>query len=109
MKMNDAFENYVRSTAFSISLSHNMIVVLKTLCKGDEEGAIFSALGGNSNFVQGFNGLERRGLAVHNNYPKWLRENRYHEYTGTTTGDRPAYRVTDAGKKLHELLEIAGF
>lgn len=96
------FKNYVRSTAFSMSLSYNQIMSLFQLVEDDKFG-----YGRNGNFVQGVIGLGNRGLVEHRNYPEWAEKKA--EYTGMVSGKRPAYIVTAAGKKMYELLKIAGF
>ena len=101
----DKFKNYVRSTAFSISLSQNQIEALFALAEdGDEQKRIK-----NSHFVSGINGIIRRGLAEHHEYPDRGPGKKMPYYTGFVSGEAPAYTVTEAGFKMYELLKLAGF
>lgn len=99
---NEIFKDYVRSTAFSISLSARQAKTLCLLVKGDSEAAYLDGW-----FVPSVRGLGKRGLVKHNNYPKWAKK--LNEYTGLVSGDRPAYTVTEAGIRVYELLKIAEF
>ncbi len=99
---NDRFKSYVRSTAFSVSMSYNQIQSLFALVEGD-----IAEFVRNGNIVTGFKGCIARGLVEHHEYPD--RADKRDEYTGMTTGKFPAYTITQAGQKMYELLKIAGF
>lgn len=101
------FKEYVRSTAFNISLSVNQSNVLLDLYRG-----LSNDSSDNSYFVTGAKGLIRKGFLVHNKYPERIERFKNGEkiqiYSGTSTGQFPAYTITKAGFKVVELLLIAG-
>jgi len=98
--MTDWHENFVRYTtgcAFRVDLSIDMIDLLAIIGTGDIKAVTsWRSKRGYGNTIPCFRALERRGLAEHNPFipdihikRKWI------------------YRLTPAGKKMLELLEIA--
>lgn len=83
----ETFAGYVQSTAFSISLSRNMVEYLDDAVQRSDRGSRVRCNMGI------YRSLERRGLV------SWHRD---------SEGRANGMYVTEAGYALHELLRIAG-
>lgn len=89
--MNTEFKNHVTGAAFSLTISKGQIKMLKWVYDEDREGII-----SDGRFVMYLQGLERRGLVVHDkNY--------------NPMSEKSSWSVTQAGILTVKLLVLAGF
>lgn len=106
--MSEKFKTYTRSTAFSISLSQNMIELLMT-CKAikDRDAPGETRLEKSaawhwdkSSYISTMNSLSRRGLI----------KKLYRKHKNGPDGMIGAgIKITEPGEKTAELLKLAGF
>lgn len=100
MSWEERFKSHVRSTAFSLSLTHNQIKILWVCADYPRRRARMFANGEYlEKWCSGFRSLERKGLIEHNP-----------EQRNYKRGDpKPTwtYRLTIAGDSVHRLCEIA--
>lgn len=84
-KSNPVFKDYVTNTAFSLTLSKNMILWLTYIKNGEKESIP------NGDFCKGFDSLRARGLM---------------DSIVSAKGEHKRF-LTNAGEKVYELLKLA--